>query len=114
MATVLLTGFEPFDGAAVNPSWPAATSAAGQLDDAVAVLLPCVFDTVLAELRAALLTHRPELVVCVGQAGGRAELAVERVAVNLRDARSRTTPATSRWTCRSCRAARRRTSRRCR
>ncbi|MEV0586402.1 pyroglutamyl-peptidase I [Nonomuraea sp. NPDC050310] len=79
----LLTGFEPFDGSDVNPSFEAVRLVPG-----VAVAeLPCVFATSLAALRAAIDEHRPDLVLCVGQAGGRAGITVEKVAVNLIEAR---------------------------
>ncbi|WP_406313667.1 pyroglutamyl-peptidase I [Streptosporangium sp. NBC_01639] len=81
--TVLLTGFEPFDGAEVNPSWEAVRLVPGVR----AVQLPCVFGEALAHLRAAVREHDPAVVVCVGQAGGRPDVTVERVAVNLDDAR---------------------------
>ncbi|WP_370933622.1 pyroglutamyl-peptidase I [Amycolatopsis sp. cg13] len=85
--TVLLTGFAPFAGAASNPSWQAASLAATRRTDTVAVELPCEFDASLPALRAAILAHRPELVVCAGLAGGRKHVTVERVAINLIDAR---------------------------
>ncbi|AHH96214.1 pyroglutamyl-peptidase I [Kutzneria viridogrisea] len=91
MRTVLLTGFEPFGGERVNPSWQA-VSLLGErqplsgVDIRVAVL-PCAFDTSLDALRAAVTEHSPELVICTGQAGGRHAVTPERVAVNLDDAR---------------------------
>ncbi|WP_020664274.1 pyroglutamyl-peptidase I [Amycolatopsis benzoatilytica] len=85
--TVLLTGFAPFDGAATNPSWQAASRAAAQRRDTVAVELPCEFAAALPALRAAIGEHRPELVVCTGLAGGRDHVSPERVAINLIDAR---------------------------
>ncbi|MFB9927345.1 pyroglutamyl-peptidase I [Amycolatopsis halotolerans] len=85
--TVLLTGFAPFDGAASNPSWQAASLAAARRTDTVAAELPCEFDASLPALRAAILAHRPELVVCAGLAGGREGVTPERVAINLIDAR---------------------------
>lgn len=91
MRTVLITGFEPFDGAATNPSRDAAELLARRqpLADTVfaAAQLPCVFDTSLTVLRAAIAEHRPGLVVCLGLAGGRTEITPERVAINLDDAR---------------------------
>jgi pyroglutamyl-peptidase len=87
---VLVTGFEPFGGETVNPS----AEIARQLHGAEiaghrveGVLLPCVFGESLAELRQHLRRVRPALVVCVGQAGGRAEITPERVAINVDDAR---------------------------
>jgi pyroglutamyl-peptidase len=88
---ILLTGFEPFGGEAINPSWIAAEAAARVLraegHDVAALELPCVFGKSAAALQDALQHHRPELVVCVGQAGGRSRISLERVAINCDDAR---------------------------
>lgn len=88
---ILLTGFEPFDGAATNPSIEAARAAAALLNaaghEAVAIELPCVFATAPVALAAAIDAHGPDLVLCTGLAGGRAAVSLERVAVNLIDAR---------------------------
>ncbi len=88
---ILLTGFEPFGGEATNPSWLAAQQAAELLTadgrDAVAVELPCEFGRSIDVLDAALEQFQPGIVVCVGQAGGRERISVERVAINVDDAR---------------------------
>lgn len=88
---VLLTGFEPFGGDVHNPSWAAAQDAVALLTDrgvtARAVELPCAFAAAGPALEAALREARPEVVVAVGLAGGTAAVRVERVAVNLQDAR---------------------------
>jgi pyroglutamyl-peptidase len=88
---ILLTGFEPFGGESTNPSWLAAEHAAdllrGQGMDAVAVEVPCVFGQSIDALDAALERFQPEIVLCVGQAGGRGSVSVERVAINVDDAR---------------------------
>ncbi len=88
---ILLTGFEPFGGETVNPSWEAAERAAGLLvssgGSAVAVQLPCVFGASIKVLAEAVRTHQPDVVLCVGQAGGRSEVSLERVAINVDDAR---------------------------
>ena len=89
-STVLLTGFEPFGGEAMNPSWEIARAIDGWVCEGRVVrvaLLPCVFGDALAKLDEAIAAHRPELVICLGQAGGRAEISIERVAVNIDDAR---------------------------
>lgn len=79
----LLTGFEPFGGESTNPSYEAARLLSG-----VAVVeLPCVFATSLQALREAIDEHRPDLVLCVGQAGGRSGISVEKVAINLIESR---------------------------
>ncbi|NEB80564.1 pyroglutamyl-peptidase I [Streptomyces sp. SID14478] len=90
MTRVLVTGFEPFGGESVNPSWQAARLVAETPPDGLAVTavrLPCVFGESVTELRAAVARVRPDLVVCLGQAGGRPGVTVERVALNVDDAR---------------------------
>lgn len=87
---VLLTGFDPFGGETQNPSWLAVR----QLDArhvaqhrVVAAQLPTVFGASLDVLRTLIAEHRPALVICVGQAGGRAAVSLERIAINVDDAR---------------------------
>jgi pyroglutamyl-peptidase len=88
--TVLVTGFDPFGGATVNPSWMAAQALHGRLvagHRLIAGQLPTVFGESLQRMRDLLHRYRPALVVCTGQAGGRAALSLERVAINVNDAR---------------------------
>lgn len=91
MSRVLLTGFEPFDGERVNPSWEAVALLRDRQPlpgvDLRAALLPCAFGTSVAALREAIREHQPSLVISVGQAGGRFGITPERVAINLDDAR---------------------------
>lgn len=87
---VLVTGFEPFGGEAVNPSAEVVRQLHGSIiggHRVEAALLPCVFGAALSELRRQLRAVRPVLVVCLGQAGGRAEVTPERIAINVDDAR---------------------------
>lgn len=88
---VLLTGFAPFDGAAVNESWEAVRLAAPHLHSAgltVEILeLPVEFGHAGELLAAALHEHRPSLAIAVGLAAGRTGITPERIAVNVRDAR---------------------------
>ena len=87
---VLVTGFDPFDGAAVNPSWQAVRALDGLLvagHQVVARQLPTAFGAALAELQRQIDEHRPALVLATGQAGGRAAISLERVAINVDDAR---------------------------
>ncbi len=86
---ILLTGFDAFGGATLNPSWLAVKALHGRRvlgHTVVAAQLPTVFDTSLSGLTALLKQHQPVLVVCVGQAGGRSALSLERVAINVNDA----------------------------
>jgi pyroglutamyl-peptidase len=87
---VLVTGFEPFDGDAVNPSWEVAQVLGAERIAGVrivAVQLPCVFAAALPALDAAIERHRPRIVLALGLAGSRSAISVERVALNLVDAR---------------------------
>ncbi len=87
--TVLLTGFEPFNGAAINPSWEAVRALDGWSGPGFAVVarqLPCVFGTALDVLRESIAGVKPDIVIAVGQAGGRSEMSLERVAINVDDA----------------------------
>ena len=86
---VLVTGFDPFGGETINPAWEAVRRLPDTLGRAQIVKLevPTVFDQSLGVLRAAMDDIRPDLVLGVGQSGGQAGLAVERVAINVNDAR---------------------------
>ena len=90
MTTVLLTGFEPFAGAASNSSWDAVERVAETWSgDAVLVieLLPVTFAGASASMRELIARHSPGLVIGVGLADGRDAVTPERVAINVEDAR---------------------------
>jgi len=90
MPTILLTGFEPFGGEAINPSQEIVRALDGEIVDGhriVGAILPVAFAATVPMLEDLLDAHRPVLVLALGQAGGRSEMALERVAVNLIDAR---------------------------
>ena len=90
MPTVLLTGFEPFGDETINPSWEAVRALHGARIGGHRVearCLPVEFGAANARLRKAIRETKPALVVCVGQAGGRTQLSLERVAINVDDAR---------------------------
>ncbi len=87
--TVLLTGFEPFNGADVNPSWEAVRALDGWSGPGFQVAareLPCVFGRANLALFDAIDALQPDIVIAVGQAGGRNEISVERIAINVDDA----------------------------
>ena len=86
---ILVTGFEPFGGEKINPSWEA-VSLLSDHSGPFAVLkkrLPCAFGPAEAALKEALDQYAPAVTLCVGQAGGAGGLRLERAALNLRDAR---------------------------
>jgi pyroglutamyl-peptidase len=87
---VLLTGFEPFAGDPINPSARIVEALAGA-DVAGARIegrvLPCVFGQAIVAAIRAIEQTSPVLVLALGQAGGRTGITVERVAINVDDAR---------------------------
>ncbi|ERL24075.1 pyroglutamyl-peptidase I family protein [Jonquetella sp. BV3C21] len=85
---VLLTGFEPFDGGTVNPSWEVASALARSRGGEVSALrLPVSFARSLGVLYAELERLRPQAVISFGLASSRSALTPERVALNLDEAR---------------------------
>lgn len=90
LPTILLTGFDPFGGESINPSWEAVRALHGKRiagHRVVARLLPTQFAASLRALKAAMREVEPAIMLGVGQAGGRNRLSIERVAINLQDAR---------------------------
>lgn len=87
---ILLTGFDPFGGSAHNPSWLIAQALHGQRiagHQVVAAQLPTVFGQSLQRLQSLLQEHQPSVTLCLGLAGGRAALSIERIGININDAR---------------------------
>jgi pyroglutamyl-peptidase len=85
----LVTGFEPFGGDPLNPSFEALALLPAALGDLAIEtrVLPCRFGEAITVLEHAITTAVPDIVLGVGLAGGRAELSLERVAINVDDAR---------------------------
>lgn len=87
--TVLLTGFEPFNRETINPAWEAVRSLGGWAGAGFKVevrQLPCVFGDATHAMQEAVAQLKPDVVIAVGQAGGRVDISVERVAINVDDA----------------------------
>lgn len=91
MATILLTGFAPFNQETANPSWQAVKQFEGKTSSDGSRIqvaeLPCEFGRATEVLLDLVQQHQADIVICVGQAGGRSEISVERVAINVDDAR---------------------------
>jgi pyroglutamyl-peptidase len=89
MMKALVTGFEPFGPDAANPSREAVLRLSSRLGDLTIEtrIVPTVFGRAIAALEDAIVTTQPDIVLGVGLAGGRAELSLERVAINVDDAR---------------------------
>ena len=90
MPTVLITAFEPFGGQELNASQRALRAIDDERLPGVTLFreeLPVVFGESLTLLRARIDQYSPDLVVCLGEAGGRLDISLERVAINIDDAR---------------------------
>ena len=86
---ILVTGFDPFGGEKVNPALEAVKSLPSVIHGAEIrwVEIPTVFYKSAEVLEAEINRYQPDVVLCIGQAGGRASLTPERVAINQDDAR---------------------------
>ena len=86
---ILVTGFDPFGGEKVNPALEAVKSLPSVIHGAEIrwVEIPTVFYQSAEVLEAEIVRYQPDVVLCIGQAGGRAGLTPERVAINQDDAR---------------------------
>ena len=88
MKHLLITGFDPFGGETVNPSWEAVS----RLPDIVGpyrltkLQIPTVFTTAADTVLAAAKADIPDVILCIGQAGGRDAVTPERIAVNMASA----------------------------
>ena len=86
---ILITGSDPFGGETVNPAYEAVKLLPDTIAGAEIIKLevPTRFHRAGAVLEDAMQRHKPDAVICVGQAGGRAAITPEKVAINLMDGR---------------------------
>lgn len=86
---VLITGFDPFGGEPVNPAFEAVKLLPDEIAGAEIVKLevPTVFGKAGEKLEEGIAANQPDVVICVGQAGGRSGMTVEKVAINFQDGR---------------------------
>ena len=89
MKTLLITGFDSFDGASVNPSWEAVSLLPEQIGNYTLYKfkLPTIYATAPALVLEKAAALKPDVIISVGQAGKRDAVTPERIAVNIRDAR---------------------------
>lgn len=89
MKTLLITGFDPFGGAAINPSWQAVKRLPEQVGGfrVHKLEIPTVFGAAAQMVAQKAEQIGADVILCVGQAGGREAVTPERIAVNIRDAR---------------------------
>lgn len=86
---VLITGFDPFGGESINPAYEAVKMVRDDIFDCeiIKVEIPTVFGSSFEAVKQAVKSYQPDIVLAIGQAGGRAAIAVERVGINVDDAR---------------------------
>lgn len=90
MRKVLLTGFDPFGKDTINPALEVVKQLDGLVVDdieLIALEVPTVFQKSIKVVQEGIEKHTPDVVICVGQAGGRKQITPERVAINIDDAR---------------------------
>lgn len=87
--TILLTAFEPFGGETINPAQEALAVVPSEVAGTriIKMEVPVVFGKAIETVIQAMEREKPDAVLCVGQAGGRAGITPERVAINIDDAR---------------------------
>jgi len=86
---LLITGFDPFANEPINPAWEAVKLLPNKIEDVeiIKLMIPTVFGDSMEKILESVELHNPDIIICVGLAGGRFDITVERVAINLDDAR---------------------------
>lgn len=86
---ILITGFDPFGTEDINPSIEAVKRLPETIGETQIIKLeiPTIFHQSAEVVKKAIINEQPDYVLHIGQAGGRAEMTPERVAINLDDAR---------------------------
>ena len=86
---VLITGFDPFGGESINPSWEAVKQLPDRIGNCVLtkMQIPTVFEKAAQKVIEAAEELRPDVIISVGQAGGRSGITPEVIGINLREAR---------------------------
>ena len=89
MGKLLITGFDPFGGGMVNPSWEAVKNMPDRVGnwELCKLGIPTVYGAAGARVLEAAAEFGPDVILCLGLAGGRDAVTPERIAVNIRDAR---------------------------
>lgn len=85
---ILLTAFDPFGGESINPAQEALKQLQAPSPDTqlIKLVVPTVFGLSIQTVYEAMKEHHPDVVLCIGQAGGRTSITVEQIAINLIDA----------------------------
>ena len=86
---LLITGFDPFGGESINPAWEAVRLLPDEIGSVRLhkLQIPTVFGLAARQVLEAAQTICPDVILCIGQAGGRSAITPERIGINVRDAR---------------------------
>lgn len=86
---VLVTGFDPFGGENINPAYEAVRGLEDHIlgVEIIKKEIPTVFHKSIEILEKLIIDENPDIIICIGQAGGRFDISLERVAINIDDAR---------------------------
>ncbi|MBP3399222.1 MAG: pyroglutamyl-peptidase I [Erysipelotrichaceae bacterium] len=86
---ILVTGFDPFGGESINPSSEVVRRLPKNVLDAeiIPLIVPTMFQLSISVIEEAILKYDPDVIVSIGQAGGRNAITVERIGINVDDAR---------------------------
>lgn len=89
MKKLLITGFDPFGGEKINPSWEAVKGLSDIIGEyeLCKLEIPTVFGLAAQKVLEKAAEIHPDVILCVGQAGGRNAVTPERIGINMRDAR---------------------------
>lgn len=89
MKKLLITGFDPFGGEQINPAWEAVKRLPDRIGEYALhkLQIPTVFGVAGEKVLEQAEQLQPDVILCIGQAGGRSAVTPERVAINIRDAR---------------------------
>lgn len=84
---ILVTGFDPFGGEPINPAQEAVKRIKDEINGAqiIKIIIPTVREKSLQAIEEAIKLHNPDIVISIGQAGGRFAITPERIAVNIDD-----------------------------
>ncbi len=86
---ILVSGFDPFGGESINPSIEAVKRLPDSINgvEIIKLEIPTVIGKSIDVLTQAVEKHLPDVVLSVGQAGGRSDITLERIAINIDDCR---------------------------
>ena len=89
MKKLLITGFDPFGGEKINPSWEAVKQLPNIIGEyeLCKLEIPTVFGLAAQKVLEKAEEIHPDVILCIGQAGGRNAVTPERIGINMRDAR---------------------------